>query len=480
MTTLRDAVTAARARRGRRGPLLAVALIGADGSGKTTLVERVIAAAPGDVATLYLGQNRYVLPGMARLEASRGRFSAALFRWAALPLDLLLRRWRSLRAANGRLMLTDRLPMFPFTGGSRTLERLYRLVLPRFDLLVLLDADAAVFHERKPEGDPFEHRRQQEKARALPKAGLARASAVVDTSGTVDSSLARLEALLVEQLQTERGLGRAPGRPMLAKRASRKAQATAITVVGTPVDRWVASMRARRFLEANGLRPVRWSALHGDSGLFPARVELEGGRCCFVKAAGWAWLGRRRTSRRERSLLAVLDTAERLHRSTGLSRRIHAAGVGPAVLVAGDGVSAWDWVEGVPLITHLAAGGDGALALAAVETLHRTGQAHGDLHAGNVLLGADGTVNLLDPEDRFHPSITPTQRFLYDWGLLLGSVCDRSPEAQALVRQRLNAPAHGVEGTLGDALAGFLARYRSDNRFLGALADWMTTIEAQA
>lgn len=286
-----------------------------------------------------------------------------------------------------------------------------------------------------------------------------------------------LEAVVKDQLVCT-SPGPRTSRMGMPVRVLRRALSTSLMLLCTPLDRAAARRRIGRLLEAQGMRPVAWSVLDGNSGLFPARVDLEGGQRCFVKAAGWAWLGRRRTSRRERLLLEVLDGKERLRRGTALSRRIHDAGLGPAVLAAGEAGAAWEWVGGARLRMHLADGGDAAAALEAVEALHRAGEVHGDLHADNVVLGTEGAVNLLDPEDRFRPGVAPQERLLYDWGLLLGSLCGTHARVDALVLERLGMPAHGVEGSLGEALERFLPRYRTDNRYLDALAGYIATAKA--
>jgi hypothetical protein len=263
-----------------------------------------------------------------------------------------------------------------------------------------------------------------------------------------------------------------------AVRALRWALLRGVSILLNPyIGRWQAS----KLLRGLGVRAAEWKRMDGGSGFLSWRISTSDGRLIFAKAIGSAWIFERLVSRRHRALLAHLPAAERLRRGAMSAARFYELGIGPEVLAIGRTAAAHSWIHGyslsgAPMVSAATLG----LVVEAVEALHVAGETHGDLHIGNVHISTDGTPLLLDPDNRFKPGVTFKERCLYDWGLLLGSLCEWSPGAQALVRQRLNAPAHGVEGTLGDALAGFLARYRTDNRFLGALADWMTTIEAQA
>lgn len=143
-----------------RGRTLVVVFLGSDGSGKTTLVEAVKAALPDETVNIYLGEKEFAtgLAESAFLASNRpeagavpARWLTALYNYLLLPLDLLCRCIAARRGASGRILLIDRVPGFPFVSGSRLLRTIYRGVLPRPDLVVLLHGEPAVLAARKPD-----------------------------------------------------------------------------------------------------------------------------------------------------------------------------------------------------------------------------------------------------------------------------------------------------------------------------------------
>ncbi len=192
----------------RRG--LSVALIGADGSGKTTLARHLSHKLPGATLYLYFGINpeasETLLPttrfvramrrargvaaarggprqfrSTASLERERPWFSAASLalarRWVRL-LNQLFEEWyrqvceRRARS-RGAIVILDRHFFFDYYAhdmtdrfGRRSLLRrlhgwfLSLLSLP--DLVILLDAPPHVLYERKPEGRPADVARRRE------------------------------------------------------------------------------------------------------------------------------------------------------------------------------------------------------------------------------------------------------------------------------------------------------------------------------
>ena len=179
---------------------ITVALIGADGAGKTTLAHRLREKLPGPTLYLYLGINpeasSTALPitrAIRALRRSRGvaveqggprefttkhhlerdapSFAGSALglvrRWVRL-LNLLLEEWyRQLHArrarAQGTTVILDRHFFFDYyahditdlSGRRSPLRRIhgwFLSLLPLPDLVVLLDAPPNVLYARKPEG----------------------------------------------------------------------------------------------------------------------------------------------------------------------------------------------------------------------------------------------------------------------------------------------------------------------------------------
>lgn len=204
---------------------LSVALVGADGAGKSTVAAALAASPRLSVAVRYLGDNPEA--GGARLpttrliwhlRTSRGlgpthgppsaaprptrTFAARL--WSApRTIGLLLNQmaeelwgWVGVRRAvrRGLVVVLDRNWLHDYwfhdvVGADRSPpQRLHgwwlRRVLPRPDLTVCLDADAEVLHARKPEGriDDLRSRRQE----YLDMAASSRRFVIVDVAQPVD------------------------------------------------------------------------------------------------------------------------------------------------------------------------------------------------------------------------------------------------------------------------------------------------------
>jgi thymidylate kinase len=161
-------------------PGLTVALLAPDGAGKTTVIGVLEHAPwPGGVRSVYMGFacRADLVSRLARLPG------------AALPVTWVRLAVAARHRARGRLVLFDRYPYDYLIqpSGLPWLRRAHRWLLaracPRPDLVLVLDAPAAVLAARRPEHsvEELERRRQGYLALAarLPNA------IVVDASGDV-------------------------------------------------------------------------------------------------------------------------------------------------------------------------------------------------------------------------------------------------------------------------------------------------------
>jgi thymidylate kinase len=239
--------------------MLTVALIGADGSGKTTVSKRLQAELGLPVRSIYMGVNKYssnVLLPHTRLIVNlrRMRYGDApeaasdIERFRAPPKTVPRRALASamsfLRLANslaeeayrlwvahrdtrrGRVVIFDRHFFADFFaadisghGGPRPLPRrihgfMLQHVFPKPDFVVCLDAPAEVLYARKPEGTLERVRKKREELLAALDAMPH--SLVVDATSPPDEVVSEVatavRSLYVRRLQERRSDGRSIAR----------------------------------------------------------------------------------------------------------------------------------------------------------------------------------------------------------------------------------------------------------------------------
>jgi tRNA A-37 threonylcarbamoyl transferase component Bud32 len=206
---------------------------------------------------------------------------------------------------------------------------------------------------------------------------------------------------------------------------------------------------------------------------FVWRVTLKDGTRLAAKAVGWIPLSRRVERQKPTELFNRVALCGRLRYEAKRLLGLHELGCGPRVLASTNHVIAMDWVEGqtldqaLPRQPHVL-----NAVIDLISRLQAKGFHHGDLHAGNVLIGPEGTISLLDPSFRFVDAVSENERALFDYALLLGSLIAAATVRDDLVSVVDKAIEHLqlIQGA-GTVVAMYdFARVHSrENRFLGAL-----------
>lgn len=204
--------------------LCRVALFGPDGAGKSAVLKGLEPRLKHCSKIIQIRHLRPRLPGIERPTGDSGpvldphgkpakssvKSHLQLIVWlAAYWWDRLMRRKR-----NATLQIYDRYfhdvlvdPKRYRYGGSKTFARLLSKLVPRFDLVVFLDAPPEVLQSRKREVPPEETARQRQAyldlARTLPNAH------VVDASRPLSEVVAEVEKIVLKYMaeRTARRLG---------------------------------------------------------------------------------------------------------------------------------------------------------------------------------------------------------------------------------------------------------------------------------
>lgn len=124
-----------------------IIFLGTDGSGKSTLCDRLLTQLPEPRSYVYFGLREPHLDFVRRYYQLKGDMAL----WARLflfPLDYFLRRRALPREGN---LVLDRLPGWAIISPNPIIRGLYRLILPRCDTLILCTGDAHKIVARKPE-----------------------------------------------------------------------------------------------------------------------------------------------------------------------------------------------------------------------------------------------------------------------------------------------------------------------------------------
>lgn len=163
-----------------------ILVLGTDGSGKSTLCERLLSMLPEPKAYVYFGLREARMPWLQRYYRRHGDVSgfARTFLFSA---DYLLRRWA---LPGDGFVLVDRVPGWGVISGNPFTRWIYRCVLPRANVAVLCQGAAEAIVARKPERSLEACRRDLAKWRDVFDRYPASRKLVVDTVALDETAVA--------------------------------------------------------------------------------------------------------------------------------------------------------------------------------------------------------------------------------------------------------------------------------------------------
>lgn len=167
-----------------------ILFLGPDGVGKSSLVNQIKARILLKTEKLYLGigNSDYILPIFPDIKSlSNHRKMRKLFSFVfwniLLPIELGLRRIKVAKNGRYRMILIDRFPGKPFITSKCYVRKIYQLILPKPDLIVLLTGDPEIIAARKPDETSAERTEQEiEKWHQVANNLNAKSTIIIDTT----------------------------------------------------------------------------------------------------------------------------------------------------------------------------------------------------------------------------------------------------------------------------------------------------------
>ncbi len=150
-----------------------VLFLGTDGSGKTTLIRHLKSNPTFECTSMYFAEKEWHLPLMGKIFAyipTKNLLSKALwllYCYLLLPLELLKRVF-ALKKCKKTVVLIDRYPGYVFLGNA-ILRSIYKIVLPKPNIVFLLKGNAEIISKRKNEANAEQTMKGTEKFRKVAK-----------------------------------------------------------------------------------------------------------------------------------------------------------------------------------------------------------------------------------------------------------------------------------------------------------------------
>ena len=168
-------------------------VIGTDGAGKSTLCGNLRKRLPMPTHYRYFGLRDAQLGFVKRRYEECGDHGL-LSRLVLFPLDYALRRGSLPREGH---VLLDRIPGWAMLSANPLVHAIYRLVLPRFDVVILCYGDAEAISARKPERTPAQCRLDSVKWRSVYSRVPAARKADFDTTALTPEDVAARAAAFI-------------------------------------------------------------------------------------------------------------------------------------------------------------------------------------------------------------------------------------------------------------------------------------------
>ena len=127
--------------------LYLISFVGTDGSGKTTLAKELEAHLKVPVKYIYFGLKEFHISWLNSWVERQGD-GGIFFRLVFLPIEYIIRQKKF---PNYGIVILDRIPGWAFTGKSKLLFWMYKIILPKTDLMVHCTGDPKLITKRKPD-----------------------------------------------------------------------------------------------------------------------------------------------------------------------------------------------------------------------------------------------------------------------------------------------------------------------------------------